>query len=90
MLGPDHHEDHQLFRPFCLTLYTNSRRFLNGWVTLDDALELDRAHLDPSQVHGVVGPPLGPDIAATRVLEGGDLRNRGEAVEPQLDLALGY
>ena len=33
-------------------------------------------------VKNVVGPPLGPDIAATRVLEGGDLRNRGEAVEP--------
>ena len=33
-------------------------------------------------IRNVVGPPLGPDIAATRVLIGGDLRNRGEAVEP--------
>ena len=33
-------------------------------------------------VLNVVGPPLGPDIAATRLLVGGDLRNRGEAVEP--------
>ena len=33
-------------------------------------------------VKNVIGPPLGPDIAATRVLEGGSLSNRGEAVEP--------
>ena len=33
-------------------------------------------------VKNVVGPPLGPDIAPTRVLEGGDFRNKGESVEP--------
>jgi hypothetical protein len=33
-------------------------------------------------VKNVVGPPLGPDIAPTRVLEGGDLSNHGDAVEP--------
>ena len=33
-------------------------------------------------VKTVVGPPLGPDVPATRVLEGGNMRSPGEAVQP--------
>ncbi|MBI84820.1 MAG: hypothetical protein CMJ81_16630 [Planctomycetaceae bacterium] len=33
-------------------------------------------------VRNVAGPPLGPDIAPIRLLLGGDLRNRGETLEP--------
>ena len=33
-------------------------------------------------VQNVAGPPLGPDVAPIRLLLGGDLRNRGEALEP--------
>ncbi len=38
--------------------HSDRRTFQNGWMLVRDALELERAYLDASEVHGVIGPTL--------------------------------
>ncbi len=67
-LAPNHGEDHERLRAFILRLNSDGCAFVHGFVLVQHVLQLQRAHLDPAEVHRVVRPAVRLEVTAVQPL----------------------